>query len=209
MSIRVLLGIFLAFSALAAPAVEICSDERSAQKSLLAAYSKVGLSITLTSVQNVTPRAACLDLNGDGLRDAIYFGTLPTSNVTEQQLSAIEFFKPLAMGQNTGNTRSRLTATEAHSYVSRPVLFILLTQGKKRGRPRLVALVDFLNSDASRVLRVRRDDRINAAAYPDSVGTSPPPKLIGEGMSFVGRRGSGTLIYWDGQLFRWYPIDSE
>jgi len=75
---------------------------------------------------------------------------------------------------------------------------------KSRSSYRGIALVDFLNNDAERMQA--KNGPIEAEDYADSRSQVPPPHPKGRPLTFVDSRGSGTLLYWDRVMFRWYPV---
>ena len=117
-----------------------------------------------------------------------------------------EFYKVLAKGMSISRYGPRLNSVAISAYKQRPVLYVLLSRSmaKSRSSYRGIALVDFLNNDAERMQA--RNGPIEAEDYADSRSQVPPPHPKGRPLTFVDSFGSGTLLYWDGVMFRWYPV---
>ena len=154
----------------------------------------------------VTPTVITLDLNGDGHRDTAIIGTVDPSVTLDHIKSKhlLSFQNALGVGMaETLQERYTLTPLRVLRYQGEPVLYIYLSE--RTGSCKRVAIVNFMNAGTT-TMEVHRGS-VKPSGYPHDL-PAPPPRLKGDALTFKNSEGTGTLVFLDGKVFRWYPIEA-
>ena len=190
-------------------ALSECDEPEVAEARIIDTFQGVFASIrgpnSLEVPLKLVPQVFCGDLNGDGLVDYAILGTVQDT-ADQTRLESLEFYKPLSKNMSIARYRARLMGKEILAYKTRPVLFVLLSHRLPQGQSRYrgIAIVDFLETDATRMQPMHNP--IPNVGYPDAISTTAPPRLKGVAIAFINPKGDGSLLYWDGTIFRWYPV---
>jgi hypothetical protein len=152
------------------------------------------------------PRCANGDFNGDGVQDAATIAFLYEEGWIqylarhgETTSKSLGLLKPGLAGYE------HLSLQAAKAFLSRPVLLVVLGEGRRRraARPGVAALFDFTFTGATRMEVSRRP---LAEAYIGDEPLSEPPELVGDALHLVDAAGEGLAIYWRSGTYHWYPV---
>lgn len=145
------------------------------------------------------------DFNGDSVTDAAFLVRVTDSARDTDVPPVLHFEKVLGEpGSRRPSQRAILSFdTLLSKYSASPVLLIVHSSAKQKKSGWALALVDFCDNGR---LMVGLTRNLAAASAGDS-DVHAPPHLVGDAITFLGRQGSGSAIYWTGSSYRWFPIE--
>lgn len=159
--------------------------------------------------QTISPSHLVGDFNGDDVVDvAIYVRLSQSIDPSDKAEPRFWFGKPLGPGMRDDDKRYTFKMGDLARYRSEPILIVL--HGKAEPDPtgsepkQRFVIVDGWDADAVTMRSYR------GKLWPAAAGDSPiepPPHLLGDAILILGRENRGTALYWDGNRYRWYPVD--
>ena len=158
------------------------------------------------------------DFNGDGTEDLAAQVALRDEAVLadpEEALRAVSRVafvgKPLATGLNARRSNDGRIAVRVFLRNYREIPLLLLVHGVRgsgwKGAKvnRHFVLAALGNGCPDRMILSR--EPLRQAAFADELRPIPPPSFCGDSIRLLDSKGRGEAIYWDGHLYRWYPIE--
>jgi hypothetical protein len=169
-----------------------------------------------SALGTVTPLFVVGDFNGDNVPDLAGLvqlsenGRLLLAEYPAKFETLATVSKPAGKGLKLNRYGgARLSFRWLREEAARATLLAII-QGTPRGgwlqtrKNRRFVLVSFSYADASKMVVSRTPLRPASAGDASLVA---PPRLIGDAIRILNDRNEGMALYWDGQLYRWYPIE--
>jgi hypothetical protein len=158
-------------------------------------FSRDSSKSRLSLLKTISPRAICVDLDGDGVLDSVALGTI-RENASLEEVQRHRFQKPSAI---TNPLKAELGPERVLAYRNALVLFVVF--GNRSRENRTLGLVDFCARSTTRMEVV--SGQIRAEAYPDTARPPVIPQLRGKALRFAADPGSSFIVFYSRNRFQW------
>lgn len=155
------------------------------------------------------------DFNGDKVDDiAISVAVNCCIDPTDRTQTPFWFGKPLWAGApSERESECKLAKGNLAGYHDRPALGVLamIHGSSERGWSYSQPQQKFVLVDGwdipKKTMKLYRG-QLKPTIAGDEPKPSPPPHLFGDAILMITEGDKGTVLYWDGKRYRWYPIDN-
>lgn len=162
--------------------------------------------------RSVSPSYVFADFNGDGVTDlAAAVAVIPEISSDDTSPLAFRFEKPNGPSLNKKSTQViRMRKGNLKWYRDHQATIIAIVHGSlAHGLRSTKAEQRFVLVDGWQNGKLKLQSyggALQIARYGDESELVPPPKLKGIGLILIGIDNEGTVLYWDGTAYRWYPV---
>jgi hypothetical protein len=157
--------------------------------------------------QNINPPFITGDFDGDRKIDlAVLVSVQPERLNPKSSFPTLTITKVPGKGVSAAEAKSaELSVSELTQNFRESIVLLIIHDFAATGAiARRFALLDFCNNGEIKMTASRRPLKTATA------GDSPriaPPRLRGDSLFFLDGKGEGTVVYWNGARYLWYPVE--